>query len=147
MHGFIRVLIATIAYRMGFDCKDVKTVLHYGSAYNCETYQQESGRAGRKGQDQCKSVILYSNIMTKHCHESMVAYLKKKASAEEKFFWRSLMWISQNCLHVNIHSSVVMFIKDNANVMVMHATLCFLIENVLIQLKLKQKTELSLRNK
>ena len=55
------------------------------------------------------------------------------------------MWTSQNCVHVNIHISVVIFIKDTANVMVMHATLCFLIENVLIQLK--QKTELSLRNK
>lgn len=71
----------------------------------------------------------------------------KKTSAEEKFFWRSLMWTSQNCLHVNIHTSVVMFVKNNANVMVMLATLCFLIQNVLIRLKVKQKTELSLRNK
>lgn len=143
-NGCIRVLIATIAYGMGIDCKDVKTVLYYGPSYNCETYLQESGRAGRKGQDQCKSVILYSNIMTKHCHESMVTYLKQK---DEKFFWRSLMWTSQNCLHVNIHTSVVMFVKNNANVMVMLATLCFLIQNVLIRLKVKQKTELSLRNK
>ena len=42
-NGCIHVLIATIAYGMGIDCKDVKTVLHYGPAYNCETYQQESG--------------------------------------------------------------------------------------------------------
>lgn len=83
-NGCIRVLIATIAYGMGIDCKDVKTVLHYGPSYNCETYLQESGRAGRKGQDQCKSVILYSNIMTKHCHESMVTYLKQKDKCRRK---------------------------------------------------------------
>ena len=83
-NGCIRVLIATIAYGMGIDCKDVKTVYHYGPSYNCETYLQESGRAGRKGQDQCKSVILYSNIMTKHCHESMVTYLKQKDKCRRK---------------------------------------------------------------
>lgn len=72
------VLIATIAHGMGIDCKDLKTAIHYGPSYNYETYLQETGRAVRKGQDQCKSVILYSNIMTKHCHESMVTYLKQK---------------------------------------------------------------------
>ena len=60
-NGFLRVLIATIAYGMGIDCKDVKTVIHYGPSYNCETYLRESGRAGRRGEDQCKSVILYAN--------------------------------------------------------------------------------------
>ena len=83
-NGCIHVLIATIAYGMGIDCKDVKTVLHYGPAYNCETYQQESGWAGRKGQDQCKSVILYSNIMTKHCHETWLPFSNKKAKCRRK---------------------------------------------------------------
>ena len=34
------------------------------------------------------------------------------------------MWTSQNCLHVNIHTSVVIFVKNNANAMVKHVTLC-----------------------
>ena len=46
-NGCIRVLIATIAYGMGLDCKDVKSVLFYSASYNCETYLQDSGRAGR----------------------------------------------------------------------------------------------------
>ena len=57
---YIRILIATIAYGMGIGCKDVKTVIHYGPSCNCETYLQESGRAGEKrntSKDQCKSVI------------------------------------------------------------------------------------------
>lgn len=82
--GSIRVLIATIAYGMGIDCKDVRTVIHYGPSYNVETYLQESGRAGRSGQDQCKSVIIYSNIMTKHCHETMVLYVKEKSKCRRK---------------------------------------------------------------
>jgi len=83
-NGCMHVLIATIAYGMGIDCKDVKSVLFYGPSYNCETYQQESGRAGRKVQGQCKSVVLYSNIMTRHCHESMVTYLKQKDKCRRK---------------------------------------------------------------
>lgn len=43
-NGSVRVLIATITYGMGIDCKNVKTVLHYGPSYNLETYLQESGR-------------------------------------------------------------------------------------------------------
>ena len=42
--GSVRVLIATIAYGMGIDCKNVTTVIHYGPSYNLETYLQESGR-------------------------------------------------------------------------------------------------------
>lgn len=83
-NGCIRVLIATIAYGMGIDCKDVTTVIHYGPSYNCETYLQESGRAGRSGKEQCKSIVLYSNVMTKHCHESMVSYLKQKDKCRRK---------------------------------------------------------------
>ena len=83
-NGCIRVLIATIAYGISIDCKDVKSVLLIGPSYNCEAYLQESGRAGRKGQDQCKSVILYSNIMTKHCHEIMFTYLKTKRQVQKK---------------------------------------------------------------
>ena len=82
--GYIRILIPTIAYGMGIDCFDVETVINYGPSYNCETYPQEGGRVGRKSQDQCKSVNLYSNIMTKHWHESMVSYLKQTDKCRRK---------------------------------------------------------------
>ena len=93
-NGSLRVLIATIAYGMGINNKDVKTVFHYGPSYNYDTYLQESGRAGRKGQDQCKSVILYSNRMAKHCHESMVTYLKPKDNCRRKVLLEKLMGTS-----------------------------------------------------
>ena len=56
--GTVRVLLATIAYGMGIDCKDVKVVLHYGSSYNLETYLQESGRAGRNVSATWKAEVL-----------------------------------------------------------------------------------------
>ena len=48
-HGHIRVLISTIAFGMGVDCKQISRIVHFGPSKNIECYIQESGRAGRVG--------------------------------------------------------------------------------------------------
>ena len=75
LDGCVRVLIATIAYGMGIDCKGVKDVIHYGPPQNPERYLQETGRAGRNGENGCKAILLYSNIMLKQCDEEMKSYI------------------------------------------------------------------------
>ncbi|EDO29588.1 predicted protein, partial [Nematostella vectensis] len=45
----VRLLIATIAFGMGVDCKGVKRVIHYGPSKSVEAYIQETNRAGRDG--------------------------------------------------------------------------------------------------
>lgn len=45
-NGTIRLLIATIAFGMGIDCKGVHRIIHYGPSKNVEAYLQETGRAG-----------------------------------------------------------------------------------------------------
>ena len=35
-HEAVGLLIATIAFRMGVDCKGVKTIIHYGPSKNLE---------------------------------------------------------------------------------------------------------------
>ncbi|CAB4010046.1 mediator of RNA polymerase II transcription subunit 34-like [Paramuricea clavata] len=78
--GSVRVLIATIAYGMGIDCKNVTTVIHYGPSYNLETYMQESGRAGRSNMQMCKSVILYSSLMMMHCSDEIKSYQSRSCN-------------------------------------------------------------------
>ena len=88
-NGSVRVLIATIAYGMGIDCKNVKTVLHYGPSYNLETYLQESGRAGRSNHEMCKSVVLYSSLMMKQCSEEIKSYVRESSTCRRKILLKN----------------------------------------------------------
>ena len=61
MNGEAQVIVATSAFGMGVDKKDVGLVIHYNISDSLENYVQEAGRAGRDPQMQAECYVLYTD--------------------------------------------------------------------------------------
>ncbi len=84
--GKLEVVVATIAFGMGIDKADVRSVVHFALPASVEAFYQEIGRAGRDGLPS-RTVLLYS-LVDRRIHETFlerdypdVAELVKVSSA------------------------------------------------------------------
>lgn len=61
MSGEVQVIVATSAFGMGVDKKDVGLVVHFNISDSLENYVQEAGRAGRDPQMEAECFVLYTD--------------------------------------------------------------------------------------
>ena len=76
--GCVRILVATIAFGMGVDCKQVHSTMPFGPAKNVEAYMQERGRAGRDGKESI-AYLLYQSVQLTHVEKDIRKYIKTKS--------------------------------------------------------------------
>lgn len=70
----LRVLICTVAFGMGIDCKGFIRSIHFGPSKNLESFVQESGRAGRNGEESV-CFLLYNSLLASRSADDMKDFM------------------------------------------------------------------------
>ena len=70
--SIVRVLVATIAFGMGVDCKGVCRAIHFGPSKNIEAYSQETGRGG----EQSVVYLIYEGLFLNHVDKDIKHYVQ-----------------------------------------------------------------------
>ena len=104
----LRIVVATIAFRMGLDCPNIRRIIHLGPPNDIESYLQETGRTGRDNQP--AKAILYHNksdLKVQHIQESMKACRNTELCRRElllkDFDQEETPNISTECLYMYMH--------------------------------------------
>ena len=85
----LRIVVATVAFGMGIDCRDVRQVIHVGAPDDVEEYIQETGRAGRDGSP-CMVTLLIHKPRKDLISKRMLEYLKNETVCRRDTLFRDM---------------------------------------------------------
>ncbi|MDE6331721.1 MAG: RecQ family ATP-dependent DNA helicase, partial [Muribaculaceae bacterium] len=98
MNDRVRIIVATSAFGMGVDKKDVGLVVHYDISDSLENYVQEAGRAGRDPSLQARCFVLYSDAdLDKHF---ILLNQTKLSISEIQQIWKAVKELTRQRMRV-----------------------------------------------
>jgi ATP-dependent DNA helicase RecQ len=91
--GAVQIMVATSAFGMGVDKKDVGLVIHFDISDSLENYVQEAGRAGRDEKIEAECYVLYNEEdLSKH----FILLNQTKLNIQEiKQIWNAIKFITK----------------------------------------------------
>lgn len=93
INGSVQIMVATSAFGMGVDKKDVGLVIHFDISDSLENYVQEAGRAGRDEKIEAECYVLYNEEdLSKH----FILLNQTKLNIQEiKQIWNAIKFITK----------------------------------------------------
>ena len=99
MNDQVHIIVATSAFGMGVDKKDVGLVVHYDISDSLENYVQEAGRAGRDPDLSARCYVLYNdNDLDKHF---ILLNQTKLSISEIQQVWKAVKSLTKHRMKVN----------------------------------------------
>ena len=93
MRGDVNIIVATSAFGMGVDKKDVGLVIHYDISDSLENYLQEAGRAGR---DESISADCYAFFSDEDLNRNFIRLNQTKLSLKEiQQIWKAVKSVTR----------------------------------------------------
>lgn len=87
-NGACRVVFCTVAFGMGVDIPNIRTIIHYGPPSDIEDYVQETGRGGRDGLECNACLYLHPGYCEKVSPE-MKKYIKNTVTCRRVMLMQS----------------------------------------------------------
>lgn len=93
IEGSVQIMVATSAFGMGVDKKDVGLVVHFNISDSLENYVQEAGRAGRDENIRAECYVLYNEEdLSKH----FILLNQTKLNIQEiKQIWNAIKFVTK----------------------------------------------------
>ena len=89
-HTKLRLIVASTAFGLGIDCKDIARVINYGTPTTLEELVQEMGRAGSNGNQ--AHAILYYKVIGNKISVQAKQYGENKSLCRRKLLFKDFLF-------------------------------------------------------